>query len=195
MSTSDDKRRLILDAAMSQFSQYGFRKTSMEDIARQADVSRPSLYSYFSNKEEIFRSLSQALNEAALEAARTALTGGRGEMAIGARVEGALQAFNVALFRLLDESPHGRELMDENSRLCGDVAQAFYAKFQSLLAEEIAFADQAGELDLETAGVDAAATAEIIRYAVTGLKAGATSADGYLLKVREFVRVYLSGLK
>lgn len=54
----DFKRESILSTAQVQFSRYGFMRTSMEDIAKETDVSRASLYSYFENKEEIFRSRS-----------------------------------------------------------------------------------------------------------------------------------------
>ena len=45
----DPKREAILASAFTQFSRYGFRRTSMEDIARETGTSRASLYSYFAN--------------------------------------------------------------------------------------------------------------------------------------------------
>ena len=67
MATPPDlKRESILSAAELQFSRYGFRRTSMQDIAKETGVSRASLYSYFENKEEIFRSLSAKLHEDSL---------------------------------------------------------------------------------------------------------------------------------
>src|SRR5581483_4919217 len=66
-STSPDA---ILAAAFARFTHYGFRRTSMEDIADEAGVSRAALYLHFRNKEELFRSLSQALHEEALAGAR-----------------------------------------------------------------------------------------------------------------------------
>src|SRR5581483_9911319 len=65
----------ILDAALVRFAQYGFRRTSMEDIAAEAGVSRAALYLQFDNKEAIFRALSEALHERALAAAIAALAG------------------------------------------------------------------------------------------------------------------------
>ena len=67
------KRQAILDAAHEQFSQYGFRKTSMDDIAKGLGISRASLYSYFANKDEIFRCVSIAIHERALEQANALL--------------------------------------------------------------------------------------------------------------------------
>jgi AcrR family transcriptional regulator len=44
-----------LEAAVGVFARYGYRKTSMEDVARAAGVSRQGLYLSFANKEELFR--------------------------------------------------------------------------------------------------------------------------------------------
>ena len=61
--SDNEKHQRILDAGLAQFCQYGYRRTSMNDIAEKADVSRASLYSYFKNKDEIFRSVSVNVHE------------------------------------------------------------------------------------------------------------------------------------
>jgi len=40
---------------VSVFARFGYRKTSMDDVARSAGVSRQGLYLSFANKEELFR--------------------------------------------------------------------------------------------------------------------------------------------
>jgi AcrR family transcriptional regulator len=61
MSTSDTptekenrRRKEIIAAAREVFSKYGYRKTSMVDIAKEVDINQATLYHYFKNKEEIF---------------------------------------------------------------------------------------------------------------------------------------------
>ncbi len=49
-----DRRRVILDAALACFLQFGYAKTSLDDIAQRAGISRPLLYRKFKNKEDIF---------------------------------------------------------------------------------------------------------------------------------------------
>jgi len=49
-----DRRREILDAALACFLQFGYAKTSLDDIAHRAGISRPLLYRKFRNKEDIF---------------------------------------------------------------------------------------------------------------------------------------------
>ena len=57
----------ILQAAHHCFSHYGFQKTSMEDIAREAGVSRGSVYRHFPDKDSLFRAVSQQQAEAFLD--------------------------------------------------------------------------------------------------------------------------------
>ena len=51
---SSDPRTAILNAAGEVFARFGFKKASMEDIARRAGVGKGSLYLHFESKEELF---------------------------------------------------------------------------------------------------------------------------------------------
>ena len=52
------RRQQIIVAAKRVFSENGFSKTTMEDIAREAELSPGTLYLYFKNKDELYASLS-----------------------------------------------------------------------------------------------------------------------------------------
>ena len=56
MSNSKTKYQLII-AAGQIFYQYGFKKTTMDDIAFAAGKGKSSLYYYFKNKEEVFEAV------------------------------------------------------------------------------------------------------------------------------------------
>ncbi|EKF43441.1 TetR family transcriptional regulator C-terminal domain-containing protein [Nitratireductor indicus] len=58
-----EKRELIREAALEVFSQYGFRGSTIDQIAEAAGMSKPNLLYYFKNKEEIFATLIQRLLE------------------------------------------------------------------------------------------------------------------------------------
>lgn len=51
---SDDKREAILAAAIRMFSEHGYSKVTMTDIAEGAPVSKPTLYNYFADKQSLF---------------------------------------------------------------------------------------------------------------------------------------------
>src|SRR5262245_28736060 len=67
------RRRRLLEAALATFARFGFRKTSMEQVARAAHLSRQGLYLHFATKEELFRAVVQHFLSAALEAASARL--------------------------------------------------------------------------------------------------------------------------
>jgi AcrR family transcriptional regulator len=52
------RRQQIIVAAKRVFSEKGFNKATMEDIAKKAELSPGTLYLYFKNKEELYASLS-----------------------------------------------------------------------------------------------------------------------------------------
>lgn len=51
--TRTTTRDQILDATERIMSRYGFRKMTMEDIAKEARVGRRTIYLYFKNKEDV----------------------------------------------------------------------------------------------------------------------------------------------
>jgi len=57
MSEDDGKVREILEAAARAFARYGFRKTTMGDVVREAGVARGTVYKHFSDKEELFQAV------------------------------------------------------------------------------------------------------------------------------------------
>lgn len=57
MSLRDERRPLLLQAAREVLLRFGYRKTSLEDVAREAGVSRATLYNYFPSKAELLRSI------------------------------------------------------------------------------------------------------------------------------------------
>lgn len=70
MIDKEEFRKKIIESAGRIFSRYGFRKTSMDEIARALKMGKSSIYYYFSSKEEIFEAV--VLNEA--NVLRNALT-------------------------------------------------------------------------------------------------------------------------
>ena len=69
----------ILDAAMKVFAHKGFAAARMDDIAREAGVTKGTIYLYFESKDAVFRSLVQESIGATIE----------GVTAAAARFEGS----------------------------------------------------------------------------------------------------------
>jgi AcrR family transcriptional regulator len=63
----------ILETALKVFARHGFKKTSMEDIAQAAQISRQGIYLHFKNKEDIFKAAIRRAIDDNLAAAGKAL--------------------------------------------------------------------------------------------------------------------------
>ncbi|MCH2173521.1 TetR/AcrR family transcriptional regulator [Myxococcota bacterium] len=61
-TSSDQARERLMDAAIACLQRYGLEKTAMSDIASAAGVTKPTLYNYFTSRDELITS---ALNRAA----------------------------------------------------------------------------------------------------------------------------------
>jgi len=53
----EEKRRLILRAALAVFARRGYDRATVSDIAAQADIGKGVVYDYFASKEELFAAL------------------------------------------------------------------------------------------------------------------------------------------
>lgn len=49
------KKEQIIEAARLLFHKYGFKKVSMDEIARESGVTKRTIYSYFSSKEDLLK--------------------------------------------------------------------------------------------------------------------------------------------
>jgi len=62
-SRSDRKRNTLLLAATAVFLEKGYDGTSMDDVATKAEVSKPTVYKYFSDKEKLFAEIVHATTD------------------------------------------------------------------------------------------------------------------------------------
>ena len=49
------KEEQIIEAARKLFYQFGFKKVSMDEIAKEANVTKKTIYMYFGSKEELLK--------------------------------------------------------------------------------------------------------------------------------------------
>jgi len=86
------KREQILDGAHRVFMRLGFDASSMNDVTREAGVSKGTLYVYFANKEELFTAIIERQRAAFIATMRMAL-------AEHDDLEGGLYDFGVTFVR------------------------------------------------------------------------------------------------
>lgn len=55
------KKREIIEAARDVFSRYGYKKTTMDDVASSLNITRSALYHYYKNKDDLFVEVAEFL--------------------------------------------------------------------------------------------------------------------------------------
>ena len=72
---AEDRPREICTAALDVFAEKGFAAARLEEIARQAGVSKGTLYLYFKDKEDLFRAVVRDTVAPNIEVIRASLAG------------------------------------------------------------------------------------------------------------------------
>jgi TetR/AcrR family transcriptional regulator, transcriptional repressor of aconitase len=121
--TRDEQRRTaIVRAARECFLRFGYGKTSLDDIAKRANISRPLIYRKFKNKEEIFVAVFDDL-VAGLFPAAEAVVAGR-----GTKSEKLFGVYEIVLLRPwaeMSEAPMAAEFYETCSRLFPEVEEKY----------------------------------------------------------------------
>ncbi|QLL06309.1 TetR/AcrR family transcriptional regulator [Mycobacterium vicinigordonae] len=63
LTQASDTRELIIESAYACFARHGLQKTTIVDIARAANVSRSTIYEYFSDKRAILEACAENASE------------------------------------------------------------------------------------------------------------------------------------
>jgi TetR/AcrR family transcriptional regulator len=179
---SDERLGRILDAAYQCFTRHGVRRTTMDDIATAAGMSRPTVYQYVRNKDDAYRRLAAVLFDQALADARAAAAAG-GPLAD--RLHRVLSTKLELTLRLWRESPHAAELLDASTRLTGELVEAYTRRMVDLVAETVQ----------EAAGERARPVAELTIALTRGLEADHTDPELPRQRLREGVTLIVAGLR
>ncbi len=194
---TDDKARRILAAATSLFARYGYKRTSIDDIAREAEIAKGTIYLYFDSKEACFRGVCAAFLAQMLDEARAAAAG-KGDLA--ERLEALLAAKFVAVFELVERSPHAKELLDSTSTVGGDLLKRGDRDYEAIVVGLLSRAERRGEIALAPADLTRAAAADFLIRGGHGLSAPdpegvVPSPRVYRARLQELVRIFLRAVR
>src|SRR5271169_5162326 len=73
-TSTDDARERILAAAERCIDLHGIRKTTMDDVASEVGLSRPSVYRYFADRDDLLIELITRHGRALLDQARKSIS-------------------------------------------------------------------------------------------------------------------------
>ena len=193
VSTPDSARQeRVLAVALEVFGRYGFRKASMDEIARSADISRQGLYLHFANKEALFRAaVRQELETALGDVSRCLNEEGVG---LERRAVAALDAWLGRYVGSMLASDIGNLLQNPAMQL-GDMVDPAIAAFDARLAAAIAAA--MSENDRRRLGVTPEEIAGALHTVAQGAKylsnARKESREEFVARMAAAVRVVFAG--
>jgi AcrR family transcriptional regulator len=134
LDAAAQRNELILDAAIPVFGRFGFKKTSVDDLAQAASISKQGLYLHFSSKEEVFLAAMQKYLDDGLGLVEQELT--RTGTSLFQRLRGAMDAWfgrHLATF-----APSSFDVIEAGDRLSGKQVEGCKSAFQAKLTKALA---------------------------------------------------------
>ena len=158
----------LQERLLKAFLDHGYDQLNMVGLAKAVEMTRRSLYNYFTNKEEAFRHVIEHGNA---KAVRLGIEAGRAKFSEGAdAVEIFTTIINVRYGenrRRLMLSPHAMEINDQAFRRCRDLMVESAISFQAQMADFVVELQDAGLLKLQP-GVTPATLAQLIADGARG---------------------------
>lgn len=135
-----DRRAEIAEIFKKYFHHYGFKKTSVDDVAAELHISKKTIYEYFDSKEAVFTYIIQGEAELAAKAMSRRLEG----------MTTATERMQMLVHLIFDNASlylktgQGLDLHDRD-----DMANMiFQAAYESILMKVVADGTQTGEFHL-----------------------------------------------
>ncbi|MEM9551693.1 MAG: TetR/AcrR family transcriptional regulator [Pseudomonadota bacterium] len=185
----DPRQKAILHSAWEAFATYGFRKTSMDDIARGSGMSRTALYLHFKNKEDIYRSLVQFYYDDACEAVAEALAS---DGSVETVLHDAFEAQAGQIMEKMLSSPHGLELMDAGHSMAKEVAEEGEARLTALYAQWLVNRIRSGAVRSD---VNAHQAADTMTAALKGIKSQCPAYPVFQKRLSDLAQLFGRGLE
>ena len=185
------RRDVIVLAATAVFLRYGFKKTSMDDLARAAGISRQGLYLHFDTKEALFKAAILRMVDDLRAAWQAALT--RPGASTEERIVGGFEALHGIAVGDVHASGNMNELLEAAKALVGPAVGELERELVVAVARLLTSAGVAA--GWAEAGLSAKELAENLWAASSGFKHSAASLAAYRKSMRTAARIIARGAR
>lgn len=196
MQARETSENRILDAALRVFRRHGFRRSSIEQAAEEAGLTRQAVYHHFSSKEALFRGAIARLYDRGLAAeAAAAQTAEAENRDLADVIVAQIGARLGTMFAELDGSLHLDELMSEHLGQARDLYQTYSVRFSDEVAATIIRVCRARKLKL-VKGVTVEDLARCVEMAIHGTKSAYPAmqpVDAFLKQLAMMLRMLIAG--
>ena len=179
------KQGTILKAAFDVFSSYGFKRTSMDDIAKAAGVSRPALYQSFANKGEIFRAILSTFFTG-VESAWDSIIAA--EHSVVTRLAMIFDVGIVQPHAMMEQMPHGEEIIGLKNEIAEDMFDAFNQRLNAAFIEVI-------KSDLSQDQITADNISMMLSRSIAGMKADGLQSSELKSEFDVLLRISAAAMK
>src|SRR5216684_7492730 len=182
------QREAILKAATAAFLRYGFKKTSMDDVAQAAGVSRQGLYLYFDSKDFLFREALQYLVSQMISTARSVAEDG--SLSLRDRLLGVFEAVHCSAFHNASREDAFELLQSAQSAAGALLVQSE----RDLMGIAASLLTEAGVADRwEQAGVTVAELSEQLLMSAKGIKTSVDTLAAYRERMLTAIKIVMPG--
>jgi len=161
------KRNAIVMAGLELFIKYGYRKTSIDDIARVAQVAKRTVYLHFENKAAVFLVILEYLGDQIRQ--RCVAAESAGGTAVD-RLTGLLDAYFGMAFELFSKSEHMPELEETFSKLARSRIGDLNSEYEDQLARFLRSLQKTGEIGGPPPGLTVEQIVRILMRTAEGAK-------------------------
>jgi AcrR family transcriptional regulator len=167
------------------FKKVGFRAVTMELVAREANVAKATLYSYFKNKDELFLAVCARMAHLLRGAVEQALM--KPDAPLDARLTDAVIAKQRPIFALVRGSAHAAELFTYTHSMAGEIFTNLDAAILEMLR-----AAMAGDPELSP---NASHLARALYFGSAELARRSGSAAEMEVELGAFAATHLAGVR
>jgi AcrR family transcriptional regulator len=175
----------VIRTAEELFKKVGFRAVTMELVAREANVAKATLYSYFKNKDELYVEVCARMARILRGSVEQALM--KPDTALDQRLADAVVAKHRPVFTLVRASPHAAELLTYTHSMAGEIFANLDLEMLDMLRKAVADDPQLGR--------NAEQVARALYFGSAPLASRSESTAQMEQEVGAFARAYLAGAR
>jgi AcrR family transcriptional regulator len=146
---SEEKRKRVFDAAVTEFSERDITEANLSNIAKSSDIARGSLYQYFTTKEELYIYIFEAMRAGRSEYVKPAF-----ELYKKAPFMDFFQEFYLRDSMYLLEHPQhielGKKLYSANDSVSRGLVSSLQSRYHDLFLVAIDYDKERGFISNET---------------------------------------------
>ena len=183
---SKSTEKIIVEAKKI-FLRYGFRRTTMGDLAKAAQMSRPALYLVFPSKEDVFLAVAERFMADALDEIRRGIPPLK---SAAQKLTFAFDVWYVRPFEMIQASPDASDIFESGCEVASEALLRAKADFEAVIADVLKpLVREQSKVKLSAARI-----AEIICIAAHGFKKTAGNAAELRQMLDDHLTLVLAGL-